>query len=77
MTYKDKDIKPCPFCGSKAYLKEDEDHHGKFHYLGCSNPKCICHTLFYTIDTEEQPVKRTIELWNKRVKNPQKEEKEL
>ena len=53
-------LKPCPFCGGKAFVKEH-----KFH--GCSNTygvKCSeCHTqTLQFFDTEEIAVKR----WNTR-----------
>lgn len=60
------ELLPCPFCGKKAKLKIDEDHHGTFYNLGCSDKNCLASDIFYTMDTEDVAVKKAISSWNTR-----------
>jgi hypothetical protein len=59
-----KRLKSCPFCGKRAELIEDMDHHGEWFDLGCSDEECIVKKVFY-----RQPVDHlaaAIEAWNTR-----------
>ena len=62
-----QELKPCPFCGSKGYIKQDEDHHGKFYTLGCSNESCMANTILYTMPEDELKLEEAINQWNTRV----------
>lgn len=57
---------PCPFCGAPAQAEFDEDHHGCFYNLGCSDPGCIAHYMYYTESTEERPFEEAVQAWNRR-----------
>ena len=57
-------LKPCPFCGLKAELREESDHHGKYFYLGCSDQKCIAYNIVYTLPENEKD--NSIKVWNSR-----------
>jgi len=57
------ELKPCPFCGGKPYILEDE-YYGTFE-VGCNNRKCKL--VVYTNDIAEK--KKAIAAWNKRVDN--------
>lgn len=57
-----KDIKSCPFCGGKAYVKS----FGSRLYIDCSHTKtCSCRpsTWLYS----EKDIYKQIESWNRRV----------
>jgi len=58
---------PCPFCGSEAELEIEEDHHGEYFSLGCSDYGCHGHWAFYTEPTEDTPVEEAVAKWNRRV----------
>ena len=60
----DKKLLPCPFCGLKAELITDEDHHGGFFNLGCIDEKCCGNHIFYTEEIED--LRKAINKWNKR-----------
>ena len=55
----DDELKPCPFCGSKAeiYKYSGKDYHTV--WVGCS--KC-------QVGTPRVRVEKAIEIWNRRVK---------
>ena len=57
-------IKSCPFCGLPALLEIDNDHHGDFHSLGCSDKKCIGHHVIYT--EGDKTVQESVKTWNTR-----------
>lgn len=64
-------LKPCPFCGGKAHIKIiDHDSHGKESYkviISCGTWNCDVKREFYWFNTEEQAIKVSAEIWNKRV----------
>lgn len=60
------ELKSCPFCGSEAEFLSDNDHHGTFYTLGCSNERCIANTIIYRMPDEELKMEEAIEQWNKR-----------
>lgn len=73
-----EDLKPCPFCGSRAEIEYDSDHHGEWFNLGCSKHwsavtpvenACIGGRLFYTEPLEEEA--KAVERWNRRALAPQ------
>lgn len=66
MTQENKELLNCPIpsCGCKAILKEENDHHGDFYELGCSNEKCALNWLYYTQDPEEISVDEAVKVWN-------------
>lgn len=61
-----EELKSCPFCGGDAYLEQNEDHHGIFYSLGCSNDKCIANTIIYRMPDEELKMEEAVEQWNER-----------
>lgn len=78
------ELKPCPFCGSKAEYKEEKDHqHNYFTELvvGCTNSHCFCRyrrslgvaPSRYLIETQ---INKMLERWNKRMYEPQESEAE-
>jgi hypothetical protein len=63
------ELKPCPFCGRKAILQKDEDHHGGYFSLGCakdplSDDTCPGKSVYYTEPIEN--LDNAIKLWNTR-----------
>ncbi len=54
-----KDLKPCPFCGSKPNVQE---YNGGFVAIGCSNGRCYIHPHEFGFPSMED----AIEKWNKR-----------
>ena len=74
---KDKEIKPCPFCGSTS-LKVESKHNGRLYYIGTHSAtvRCTkCHargsTASCKVDgrykADESTMLKAIELWNRRV----------
>ena len=59
------ELKPCPFCGGKAFLSE--------YLYSCEPGRCTtqfvefngCHTTTYEYNTEEE----AIEAWNRRAED--------
>lgn len=60
------DLKPCPFCGKKARLDMNEDHHGEYYFLGCSGNDCIAREILACIPVSDMPISEAVEYWNKR-----------
>lgn len=64
------ELKPCPFCGSKASLCSPADRHGRF-YVACMGSDCWCAMGEY-YDPDGMPDHRyytdeqAIEAWNTR-----------
>jgi formate dehydrogenase maturation protein FdhE len=67
------ELKPCPFCGSKAIIKIAS--WTGVPYVMCSNNKCVCQPNTYgkfcegtyaECKTPEQAKKLSIEIWNTR-----------
>lgn len=54
------ELKPCPFCGSKAKTVMSRD--GKWHGVKCGNYGCIGND----ISPEYELPSRAIEAWNRR-----------
>ena len=53
-------IKPCPWCGEEAILKQTKS---KLYYITCDNYDCSIYPMMYEkFDTEQE----AIEAWNKR-----------
>lgn len=60
-----KEIKPCPFCGGKAYETERGEY-GEYVYIACG--KCDAKSPSFCI-TDYRPktaAKKAIKAWNKR-----------
>lgn len=55
-------LKPCPFCGGKAVLEEQDMHVLPF-LVKCGNDKCLVYAATYNKFTK----KEAIEAWNRRV----------
>lgn len=64
------DLQHCPFCGAPALLERDDDHHGEWFNLGCSqhwaatDTHCIAGRLLYTQPISDLP--SAITRWNTR-----------
>lgn len=58
------ELKPCPFCGSKAKKSKYEDRKtdDTWHCVRCSNPNCVG---FY-IDPQYETEYMAINKWNRR-----------
>lgn len=67
-------LKPCPFCGGEAVLKESRQPDGNCSYK-CAIIKCQscgCNTGYYTIDGyygATTTIQDTVNAWNKRDEN--------
>ncbi len=53
------ELKPCPFCGGKAYLRDDESH-STAAFIGCSTEECFGEIHW------EQTAAEAIAAWNTR-----------
>ncbi len=53
------DLKPCPFCGGEAYLRDDVSHSTAF-FIGCSTVGCFGEIHW------EQTAAEAIAAWNAR-----------
>jgi sarcosine oxidase delta subunit len=58
-------LENCPFCGKSAELEFDNDHHGEWFNLGCSDEECIARWLRYTMPLDE--LDGCVAGWNMRV----------
>ena len=54
------DLKPCPFCGSRAMMRRRIDLPIAAFYAVCSNSRCSCRSLAYLCKDEVARV------WNRR-----------
>lgn len=52
------ELKPCPFCGGQARIREDE---GGFYQVTCTSVACEIHTFSF------DDVSDAVERWNRRV----------
>lgn len=68
-----EELKPCPFCGGEAVIKEVNKNYGLT--IWCQCPKCGAKTEGYcpntnnedkTIDNIENCKNRALEQWNRR-----------
>ena len=61
-------LKTCPFCGSDGYIKIENDHHGNYFTLGCSNQNCPAHFLFMDEpeDDDKHSIENAVKYWNTR-----------
>lgn len=60
------ELKPCPFCGGRAHILQDNDHHGVFFELGCEKEECLGNRVYYTEPIDDTPVAEAISKWNTR-----------
>lgn len=65
-----EELKPCPFCGGKAYIVEVESHthmigSAMISYNGGAFVECSDCTCAISADTKAE----AIEAWNRRAKN--------
>ena len=63
-----RELKPCPFCGGKAVLKETYRYigHGESipqYFVKCGNAYCDLYVATCNRDSEEE----AIDAWNRRV----------
>ena len=59
------DLKPCPFCGSKAVLAHDAVISNTYSYVRCD--KCRARIIGIPISTEYSSDEKAIEAWNRRL----------
>lgn len=60
-----EELKPCPFCGSKAILRKvatGRNRSGYEYYVRCYNLNCTVYVHTFYRDTEDEAV----ENWNRR-----------
>ena len=62
---KNPELKPCPFCGSKAELYEENIFSTKYSRVRCK--KCYAETEKVCISLDYAANNRAVELWNRRV----------
>ena len=79
-----KQLKPCPFCGSDVYLEKKplwselggtkRGYYGCYEYvIECNNEDCGCHVKLPGNDTvyttDEEAKENAIKAWNRRADN--------
>lgn len=68
-----ENLKPCPFCGGKAEVRERSDtDKGYIIYVGCSDYTCFCRItknlwFDYNKSDIQYIIDRAIEEWNRRI----------
>lgn len=66
----DKELKPCPFCGGVAELKESHylESELPYSYVHCTNVKCTLNhnTAHFSGDTEASNSEKAVTAWNLR-----------
>lgn len=58
------DLLPCPFCGKATEYVCENDHHGDYFRLGCTDEDCPAHWTYYTEPQEN--AEECIARWNTR-----------
>ena len=58
------DLKPCPFCGRKAFLNSYPERKGFGAVVECTS--CILQMMTVTYDTENEAEQAAISAWNRR-----------
>lgn len=61
-----RELKPCPFCGSKNLSVEPYKSRKGYECTIQCNGKCILYMQTITYDTEEEAVEKVINDWNRR-----------
>ena len=59
---------PCPFCGKPTEYVCENDHHGDYFRLGCTDEDCPAHWTYYTEPQEN--AEECIRRWNTRAAQP-------
>ena len=59
------ELKPCPFCGSKAKITSLTDENGEYYAVVCKNDDCRCGENYLWSETEDKQT--AVEAWNRRV----------
>lgn len=57
-----EELKPCPFCGGEAHVKEVVSACETLYTVGCSNPECMGYETWLLKPTKEE----AIAAWNRR-----------
>lgn len=60
-------LKPCPFCGGRAYIGQTKKSLHLQYSASCSNPHCIAHKLSNPFVTKYLTEYEAINAWNRRV----------
>lgn len=73
----DKELKPCPQCGSTAELKEAHylESESPYSYVHCTNPKCDLHhhnIAHFSSPNEAKNSEEAIAAWNRQADMPAK-----
>ena len=61
------ELKPCPFCGSTAFLNSYPERKGFGAVVECTS--CLLQMQSITYDTENEAVEKVTEAWNRRATN--------
>ena len=61
------ELKPCPFCGSKNVVLEENTVRKGFEASIYCNGDCMATQYTITYDTPEEAKEQVIKLWNRRV----------
>ena len=57
-----KSLKPCPFCGGEAHIKEVVSVCGNLYTVGCSDSECMGHETWL----QKSTVDEAVAAWNRR-----------
>ena len=63
------ELKPCPFCGGTAIMRENKNSFVPRYYVRCGNDNCSVIVTTCNRGTAEEAA----EVWNRRVDNEPKE----
>ena len=61
------ELKPCPFCGMKAALRNNYSGMNRYSFIQCTNYECGISGKKYVVDAAYSSDALAIEFWNRRV----------
>lgn len=66
---KDTKLKPCPFCGGKAYIGQTKKSLKAQYSVSCSNSQCIASRLSNPFVMHYLSIAEATNAWNRRANN--------
>jgi hypothetical protein len=70
---KETELKPCPFCGGKAYIGRTKKTLSLQYAVGCGNSRCIANRLSNPFVLHYLSRNEAAEAWNRRAEDEQRE----